>query len=252
MMDWHQGRLSEAGRAAQWRPKSDCIDLWLVQWSLAELWREIPPNAKAHWTPAQHQRWSKISEPVAKQRYAWTQLWMAQVLARYLPNAAGPAKIQKDPKGRPYLEGARASLSLSHCEDLVLLCVDPQGAAIGVDLEPMDSQRAMQGIVSRFFGERSQARFAHLPHQERCSVFYWWWTAKEAVAKASGEGLSTELLSVDLPVLAGSGVEFDWRGARYWIESLGWWKGRQGSLCRELRRDSAPLRSFWLSQQELA
>lgn len=248
----HHGLLSRVQRASQWQCKLDCVDLWLVEWSAPELWRALPESFQAHWSPAQRARLASISNPLHQRRYAWTQLWMASILKRYLPDPALPVKIHKDAAGRPHLALAGApSFSLSHCEHLVLLAVDPQGLAIGVDLEPEDPKRAMQGIVSRFFSPGDQQRFSGLSASQQLRVFYWWWTAKEALGKASGQGITTELLSLELPMSPGSGVQCVWAGADYRLDGLGSWKGRRGALGRALRRQSAPLRGFWLSQREL-
>lgn len=244
------GALTQIKNASQWRPSPEFVDLWLVEWSDADLRHALPPLAQEHWSTGQRERALAMSDPWKAQCYRWTQHWMARILARYLPGTT-PVVISKDAHGRPHLSAVGPSFSLSHCGRVALLAVDPKGQAIGVDLEAQDPHRKVQAILRRFFSQEDRERFALLSPQEQCRCFFWWWTAKEALGKADGKGLSTELLGFSLPHEQSAPLRVDWHGRSYQLDSLGSWKGRQGALCRDLRRQSAPLRSFWLSQEEL-
>ncbi|HVY80703.1 MAG TPA: 4'-phosphopantetheinyl transferase superfamily protein [Steroidobacteraceae bacterium] len=96
------------------------------------------------------------------------------------------------PNGKPALAGDRAgrlSFNLSHSGSRALLAV-AAGAEIGADLE---QHRAIEAasIADRFFfgAEREAIRAALEPD----AIFYRYWTAKEAVMKGCGAGLSLPL-----------------------------------------------------------
>lgn len=203
------------------------------------------------WTPAQRARAAAIGDPQLRSRYQWTQIWMAQVLGRYRSAKQGLLRIVKDAKGRPEIEGGGVSLSLTHCGDMALLAVDPQAGRIGVDLELRSPHRRIDAVVERFFSPQEQNAFLQLPACLRRAAFYRWWTAKEALAKAQGEGLSSALLRTPFPLWV-EGLQLSWGGHDWVFRDLGLWRQRQGALCLPKARQSAPLRAYWLSAQELA
>ena len=86
--------------------------------------------------------------------------------------------------GRPRVVGSGIELSVSHSGDLVLVAVS-DGSPIGVDVEeitargPVDHNRVAMRVCDP--SER--------PHLGNLRDFLVYWTRKEAVLKASGDGL---------------------------------------------------------------
>ena len=71
-------------------------------------------------------------------------------------------------------------------------------APLGVDVEfekPLTDWRA---VAARFFSPAERAQLAALAEADREHGFYRCWTSKEAVIKATGEGLSAELTAFDV------------------------------------------------------
>jgi 4'-phosphopantetheinyl transferase len=56
----------------------------------------------------------------------------------------------------------------------------------------------MEGIVAEHFTPREKAVMLSCPIDTRLKTFYRFWTRKEAVLKAQGEGLWRELDSIDV------------------------------------------------------
>ena len=83
-------------------------------------------------------------------------------------------------KGKPYIEGIDADLSISHSEDMVVIAIAP--SPVGVDVEQI-----------RDVDYSNIIRFAMTEREKGCIVtpvdFYRYWTVKEAYAKATGRGL---------------------------------------------------------------
>jgi 4'-phosphopantetheinyl transferase len=115
------------------------------------------------------------------------------MLRRLLVQATGiPSpgwKFAAEPSGRPIVYNASCdripSISLSHSGGWVAVAVSDAGA-VGIDIEVHRPRRNFNGIAAAAFGPQEQCLVA----ADGAPGFYRIWTLKEAMAKASGEGLA--------------------------------------------------------------
>jgi 4'-phosphopantetheinyl transferase len=102
--------------------------------------------------------------------------------------------------GRPsVLDAGELSFSLTHAGSEAAVAI-AAGPAIGLDLEPVPSERDALPIARRFFTETEQEWLSGLTPGDRCAGFAAIWTVKEAVLKARGCGLTESLRSVEVEV----------------------------------------------------
>jgi 4'-phosphopantetheinyl transferase len=108
--------------------------------------------------------------------------------------------------GKPALAGefagAGVHINLAHSEDLALVAVTRIGA-IGVDVECIRPVREMDELVARFFSARETVLFQKLRLDEKATAFFNLWTRKEALLKATGEGIPRSLSLVEVSFLPG-------------------------------------------------
>jgi 4'-phosphopantetheinyl transferase len=127
------------------------------------------------------------------------------LLGRYLKTTPGTVRITSGRNGKPELAGEFGSsglfFNISHSEGLALFAFS-QERAIGVDIEYMGNITDFEKIADRFFspGERLAMRIS--PDSERKETFFTIWTRKEALVKATGEGVSDYLNEVDTSSIA--------------------------------------------------
>ena len=100
--------------------------------------------------------------------------------------------IRRTPEGKPYFDAPNApAFSLSHTDTLaVAVLAAPEEGAIGIDVEDIRPCPHAARVAERFFTADERARLAESPNDE---TFLALWTAKEAVAKIDGQGLSAAL-----------------------------------------------------------
>ena len=112
------------------------------------------------------------------------------------------AVIQRTDKGKPFLRGGNACLSVSHSADMIVICIADE--EVGIDLQYARGINAKK-IANRFFSveENDYIRSCGRPED----AFFRLWTRKEAFAKLTGEGMGQ--LVKPIPVLARSDVEFE-------------------------------------------
>ncbi len=106
----------------------------------------------------------------------------------------GHASVVRDEAGALRLEGHDAALSLTHTADLSAVALGPQQQALGLDVEHV--RPVHSALLTRMLGEGEIA--PDVPHPELVV-----WTAKEAVLKATGQGLRTRMAAVRIDWEAG-------------------------------------------------
>ncbi|MEW5825428.1 MAG: 4'-phosphopantetheinyl transferase superfamily protein [Candidatus Bipolaricaulota bacterium] len=143
-------------------------------------------------------------------------------LSETLGLASHEAVIDRS-RGKPRLLGVPHSLSLSHSGPWALFAVSAD-VEVGVDLERIDPDVAVERLAARFFAPREAAALQALKPAARREAFFRIWTRKEAVLKACGGGVPSRLRRVLVPlddsgreaaVLDGAGGE-----ARWLVQSL--------------------------------
>lgn len=101
------------------------------------------------------------------------------------------------PHGKPRLPDGMPQLSVSHSGDRVAVAV-MLDAPVGVDVERVDTSFDMEEMAEGVLAASERSRVMSLPSRERGEAFFTYWTRKEAVLKATGEGLSVPLPDVEV------------------------------------------------------
>ena len=128
------------------------------------------------------------------------------ILGQYLH--ARPADLRFDylSNGKPVLSGEFASagihFNLAHTADLALVAVTRIGM-VGVDVESVRPVKNVDELVARFFSPRENDLFQKVPEDEKPAAFFNLWTRKEALLKATGEGITRSLSLVEVSFLPG-------------------------------------------------
>lgn len=112
-------------------------------------------------------------------------------------------RMEKGIYGKPYFpDFDRIYFNISHSAGMAVCAL--AGTEIGVDIDHV--RKVREGMYSRVLSESERKWIAGQPDREE--AFIRLWTLKESYIKATGEGLSAPLPSVDftLPDRCGEGV----------------------------------------------
>jgi len=102
----------------------------------------------------------------------------------------GPVRIERGVHGKPFVaEAGYPHFNVSHSRHCVVLAFAAE-QEIGVDIEAEDRRHSPMELASRFFAAEESAALAALDEDARSAAFLRLWTAKEALLKALGHGLS--------------------------------------------------------------
>jgi 4'-phosphopantetheinyl transferase len=149
---------------------------------------------------------------------------LRSILGSYLEANPGEIDFSYSEQGKPALSGrwqnSGIHFNLAHSHDLAAIAVtrvDP----IGIDIEHIRSIRDADDLVARFFSRSERELFEKLPTDEKPGAFFRLWTRKEALLKATGEGITRSLNLVEVTFQSGEparvvAVDGDARKAASW------------------------------------
>jgi len=128
-----------------------------------------------------------------RRRFVAGRAFVRESLGELLGVAPDRIVFGAGPFGKPEMLAPAISLSfsLAHAEGQALLAVASNGR-VGVDIEEQHAAPDAQALAVRALAPEELERFRSRPAAERESFFLTHWTAKEALLKAAGVGLSSD------------------------------------------------------------
>jgi 4'-phosphopantetheinyl transferase len=155
----------------------------------------------------EQQRWAAYRRDEDRQRFLVGCALAKTVLAGYA--GLNPADVRFDrtcaqcgrPHGKPVIKGSALAHSVTHSGDLVAVAV--ARTPVGVDVEQLDGRvRPLggdgdtQALARLVLADDEQAALAAVRPSARAREFLAAWTRKEAVTKATGDGLRVSFSDV--------------------------------------------------------
>jgi 4'-phosphopantetheinyl transferase len=131
------------------------------------------------------------------------------ILSRYLSIEPKQLQFEYSPRGKPKLaenfSKTKLQFNLSHSQGLALYGLT-KNREIGIDLEYLRPMPNALNIAQRFFSEREYRLISNLSPEEQQKTFFQVWTRKEAYLKATGDGLSGSLDSIEVLFTPGASI----------------------------------------------
>ncbi len=135
-------------------------------------------------SPSEQARAARFRRLEDRRRHVVARTVLKGLLAERLGGDACDVQFVSGPYGKPMLASNALHFNLSHSGDLALIALAPR--PVGIDLE-RDTPADAQALAQAWFTPAEQARLA-----QGNDDFLTLWTAREAVLKAMGTGLSGE------------------------------------------------------------
>ena len=135
------------------------------------------------------------------------------ILSGYLEEPPALLKFRYGAAGKPEIDSEIETIHFnsSHSGGLALFGVTALGS-IGVDIEYMRPIPRMEELAARFFPRRETENILALPVESRQEAFYACWTRKEALLKATGQGIGSELERIEVTVNPEEAAVVNWDG----------------------------------------
>jgi 4'-phosphopantetheinyl transferase len=120
-------------------------------------------------------------------------------LSKLLGVKAKSVKIEESVNGKPFTSGTALPFSLSRSKNLFIFAIGWGDQLVGVDIEQIKTRINFLDITRDYFSfneQQSISSFKNTDDQNR--TFFEIWTRKEALLKAVGIGINTELSKVQV------------------------------------------------------
>jgi len=196
----------EAGNAGQVPRRIAAPEPGLALWwcplartaaEMPELWATLSPDEVA--------RARRFGTDALRQRYVVGRAALRWTLAQRLGVEPAAVPIRRGARGRPMLDGDRApDFNVTHTLGVALIAhLDRPGWRVGVDIEGVDRTLAHDGLARKVLTDRERDAIAMLDDDARRRAFLRLWTCKEAMSKATGDGLSAPFREIGIDTTAG-------------------------------------------------
>ena len=173
--------LKPCGRQALPQPGS--VDIWHFQTDEGSL---ADADDLARLSDEERVTASRFRLDLHRVRYIANHATAHTILASYAPGLT----LKTTPYGKPYVAGPEAAkrlrFNMAHSGPLCVIAIAAQ--EIGVDVERVRSDIAMDEIAQMYFTPQELAALRRLPPLRQTDAFFACWTRKEALLKAHGTG----------------------------------------------------------------
>lgn len=188
-LDHNRGSTLDRGRRT---PAKETVEIWTID---LHAWERDLGQLGVVLDGAERARIERL-RPDLRAPFIVAHAALRQVLSWHLEVPAASIRFTHAAHGKPLIEGSSLGFSLSHSGDLAVCAV--AAGPIGVDIEVVRHLPDAGALVRRFFARAEAAAYASLPDVHRPHAFFAMWTQKEALLKATGEGLSRSLDSLEI------------------------------------------------------
>jgi 4'-phosphopantetheinyl transferase len=175
------------------------ISLWWFQ--LDAHVDELAPFA-AHLAMAEQARAARFGTELLRTRYIVGRSVLRRLLGALLDIGPEAVPLQRGRRGRPELRDVPAiDFNVSHTQEFSLVGIAHAagvGLRIGVDIERADRDVGADRLARKFLTAREFATLAVLGDDARRQRFLHHWTCKEAMSKATGDGLAAPFRHLDV------------------------------------------------------
>lgn len=189
--------MTEASRAEASRAEASQAEGTAAVWWARR--QDASPRLAGLLDPAERERWAAFRRDADRDRFLVGCGLAKTVIAARTGRRPGEVSLDRTcrrcgrPHGKPSVRDGGPELSVAHSGDLVAVAV--AAAPVGVDVEQADGRPHEVGggdpdpLARRVLAEPERAALAAVHPSGRARAFLVAWTRKEAVTKATGDGL---------------------------------------------------------------
>ena len=176
------------------------VECWWVDLAAAA---DAVALASTWLSAAEHARAARFGPEALRRRWIAGRLALRHVLGASLDISPGDVAIRRGVRGRPFVDGADLDFNVTNTDQAALVAVLPaprKNEQIGVDIERRDRQVDANRLGRRVLTAGERQRHLGLEPDARRLAFLRTWTCKEAMSKATGDGLSAPFRAIEIAV----------------------------------------------------
>jgi len=166
-------------------PLAPDVDLWWCELDIDDV---ALSDRTALLAPAEHARAARFGTEILRRRWIAGRGALRIVLGRLLGAAPAEVDLRRGRRGRPELVEPTFDFNVSHTNGVAVIGVARRGR-IGIDVERSDRTVGADRLSKKFLAAAEQIALGGMSVDARRAVFLRYWTCKEAMSKATGDGL---------------------------------------------------------------
>jgi 4'-phosphopantetheinyl transferase len=189
-------------------PSDDAVKDWRLETGQCHVWSASLTADAAEFrrmlntlSPREHQRAEGFHFEKDRNAYIQCRGILRRLLARYLQVGPDELCFSTSGHGKPYLTGPSnhfdLRFNLSHSNGRALFAFT-RSHEVGVDIEYLQRLIDWKPVAELMFSPRENAELAALSPENRLPGFFHGWTRKEAVLKATGEGIALGMNQIEV------------------------------------------------------
>ncbi len=151
--------------------------------------------------PQEKERANQFLVKEAATNFIISRAILRTLIAKYLDNSPQKIVLHQNKYGKLYLNENRLKFNLSHSRGLAVM-IFALDTEVGIDVEYIRQDFECLTIAQRFFSDQEIQDLLYTLDPEKPLAFFNCWSRKEAVIKALGSGLFTELDSFSVEVFS--------------------------------------------------
>lgn len=137
-------------------------------------------------SPDEKSRASRFYFDIHRERFVIARAFLRKILHLYTDISPASIQFTYGPHGKPSIDSV-IQFNLSHSDNLAVYAIT-LGKEIGVDVEKV-KHTFKENIAKKYFSAEEYSILMDLAPAERARMFYHFWARKEALQKATGNGL---------------------------------------------------------------
>ena len=131
---------------------------------------------------------------------------LRRILSNYTKQSPVNVEFTYNEYGKPFLKDSNIQFNMSHSHDMVGFAI-ALDCRVGIDIELHNDNLDVQELNDLVLTSTESQYLSNFKSQEKLKLFYHLWTKKEALVKATGQGLSYPMNTIEaIDLSSGQGI----------------------------------------------
>lgn len=166
---------------------------------------DVSLQAASVLSQSEHHRAARFHRDTDRYQWMAARIFLRQILGEALAIPAAELRFHYGTNGKPTIANAieeRPYFNLSHSQGIVAVAISAH-SPVGIDVEPVRNLTDISAVAKLVLSDRERSQIDQLAPEQRTKQFFDYWTCKEAIVKAHGQGVGDMMMLdfLDNPVV---------------------------------------------------
>lgn len=159
-----------------------------IYWSYFSSFDEVHTTLLEKIDKTEKERYQRFSNIPARDKFLVSRALLRLILSQITNESAEDIVFSYGPHGKPFIKDSKFYFNVSHSAKVIVIAISR--SCVGVDTEFVERKVNYNQIMSKFFNESEIKDWENCKGATPLQSFLLGWTRKEAVLKATGDGIT--------------------------------------------------------------